>query len=98
MWPVYTEQKRGEPRLPSLGKAGRLELHASGELHLTWVSCIARPRSARNVSGTLDVAARKAKVDVVERVERIGSELECDPLFDRKVLHEKFFKADISTL
>ena len=66
-----------------------LKLHASRELHLTWVGRIAWPRSASNVSGTLDVSTRKGEVDMVEPVERIGAELQSDPLLNREVLQSR---------
>ena len=59
-------------------------------MHLTWVSGAARPRSGRNVSDTLNVAARKAEVNVVECIESIASELQRDSFFDGEVLESRY--------
>src|SRR5258708_37077732 len=63
-----------------------LELHADRELQLARVGGDIDTGSLSYRSILLDVAARQAKVDVIERVKGVHSELEYDALFDWEVL------------
>ena len=71
-----------------------LELNPGRELQLTRVGGAIDTWSVRNRSILFDIAAGKAKVDVIERVEGVHTELEIHALFDRKVLLHGYIRVE----
>ncbi len=63
-------------------------------MQLTWVGGSIGEGPIRNRSILLNIAARKAKVYVVERVECVHTELEVDALFDREVLLHGYIRVE----
>src|SRR5271156_5912028 len=72
----------------------RLELHASGELQLARIGRAIRVGTAGDRTRLIDVdvlasTVRSCPINVIERIEAISPQLECDPLANQEVLLDR---------